>query len=75
MISVRIDQGTVQSLSNTMFGVHKNVPCYKGKFYKGIYRKMTISWSFSYNINLIFNIFFAGKFFAQDSAFVQTLQI
>ena len=29
----------------------KSAPCYKGQFYKGItmYRKMTISWSISYN--------------------------
>ena len=46
-------QSTVQSLYNTMFGVHWNGPCYKWASYEGKilqrnYRKMSILWTFSY---------------------------
>ena len=49
----------MQSLYNAMFEVYLNEPCFilncvvKGQFYKGIiqrnYKKMTTSWSFSYD--------------------------
>ena len=45
---------TVQSLYNTIFGVHRmdhviSEPCYDGTILQRNYRKMTILWSFSYN--------------------------
>ena len=41
--------GIVQFLFSTMFGVHRNQPCYKGTILQRNYRKMTMKWSFSYN--------------------------
>ena len=51
----QVNYYTVQSLYNTLFGVHRNGLCYKingvikGQSLQIIYRKMTILWSFSYN--------------------------